>query len=372
MASFHHLPTHRAYTTTRTHNNGELLLFWDRHLKRLSNSIQFLFKSNPRLVFGAQFSGSSLFSSSVNWDSLILRRVNDAMRVSLPVAIKERGKGEELAISTLVGGNNEELSGIQGGNEEEMIDRVLDVYVHIGMYVPPVFGVEGNAARLAVVGCRRDFAEAKYSDWARHFMDLPILYAEIFMALTPVVILSCNMGSYVLGRLRKPLEMLRPPSATELLLSDNGDQILEGSITNFFVVRFKGDNEVTEKRSINRGTLQSYELQTAPVKDGVLPGVIRQLVIEICLSKGIAIREESPSWSERDSWEEAFVTNSLRLLQHVETIQAPRSWTSLGSKSWKEVSWMEKNFKESPGMITALIQNEIMKRTGLEGYPLVL
>ncbi|XP_021715789.1 uncharacterized protein LOC110683703 isoform X2 [Chenopodium quinoa] len=271
------LETHSgAYTTTRTHNNGELLLFWDRHLKRLSNSIQFLFKSNPRLVFGAQFSGSSLFSSSVNWDSLILRRVNDAMRVSLPVAIKERGKGEELAISTLVGGNNEELSGIQGGNEEEMIDRVLDVYVHIGMYVPPVFGVEGNAARLAVVGCRRDFAEAKYSDWAR---------------------------------LRKPLEMLRPPSATELLLSDNGDQILEGSITNFFVVRFKGDNEVTEKRSINRGTLQSYELQTAPVKDGVLPGVIRQLVIEICLSKGIAIREESPSWSERDSWEEAFVTS---------------------------------------------------------------
>uniref|UniRef100_A0A803LZ99 Uncharacterized protein n=1 Tax=Chenopodium quinoa TaxID=63459 RepID=A0A803LZ99_CHEQI len=319
MASFHHLPTHRAYTTTRTHNNGEILLFWDRHLKRLSNSLQFLLKSNPRLVFGAQFSGSSLFSSSVNWDSLILRRVNDAMTVSLPVAIKERGTGEELAISTLVGGNFEELSGIQGGDEEEMINRVLDVYVHIGMYMPPVFGVEGNAARLAVVGCRRDFAEAKYSDWAR---------------------------------LRKPLEMLRPPSATELLLSDNGDRILEGSITNFFVVRFKGNNEVTEKRSINRGTLQSYELQTAPVKDGVLPGVIRQ----ICLSKGIAIREESPSWSEHDSWEEAFVTNSLRLLQHVETIQAPRSWTSLGSKSWKEVSWMEKHFKESPGMITALIQ----------------
>ncbi|XP_021744361.1 uncharacterized protein LOC110710378 [Chenopodium quinoa] len=334
------LATHPgAYTTTRTHNNGEILLFWDRHLKRLSNSLQFLLKSNPRLVFGAQFSGSSLFSSSVNWDSLILRRVNDAMTVSLPVAIKERGTGEELAISTLVGGNFEELSGIQGGDEEEMINRVLDVYVHIGMYMPPVFGVEGNAARLAVVGCRRDFAEAKYSDWAR---------------------------------LRKPLEMLRPPSATELLLSDNGDRILEGSITNFFVVRFKGNNEVTEKRSINRGTLQSYELQTAPVKDGVLPGVIRQLVIEICLSKGIAIREESPSWSEHDSWEEAFVTNSLRLLQHVETIQAPRSWTSLGSKSWKEVSWMEKHFKESPGMITALIQNEIMKRTGLEGYSFAL
>lgn len=261
------------------------------------------------------------------------------MREALPIAINERDSGEELAISMLVGGNSEELDGVKGRIEEDMIDRVLDVYVHIGMYVPPVFGIEGNGARLAVVGCRRDFAEAKYSDWAR---------------------------------LRKPLEMLRPPSATELLLSDNGDQILEGARTNFFVVRFKGNNEVTEKSSINDGSFQSYELQTAPVKEGVLPGVIRKLVIEICLRKGIAIREVSPSWSERDSWEEAFVTNSLRLLQHVEIIQAPQSWTSVGSKSWKEVLWLDKHFKGSPGMITALIQGEIMKRTGLEGCPLAL
>jgi hypothetical protein len=36
--------------------------------------------------------------------------------------------------------------------------------------------------------------------------------------------------------IRKTLEKLRPPSVTELLLSYNGDQILEGSATNFFVV----------------------------------------------------------------------------------------------------------------------------------------
>lgn len=39
-----------------------------------------------------------------------------------------------------------------------------------------------------------------------------------------------------LGRLRKSLERFRPPLATELLLSNDGDQILEGSVTNFFVV----------------------------------------------------------------------------------------------------------------------------------------
>lgn len=59
------------------------------------------------------------------------------------------------------------------------------------------------------------------------------------MALKLLSFLSCNLGNYFLGRLRKPLEMLRPPFATELLLSDNGDRILEGTITNFFVVRFK-------------------------------------------------------------------------------------------------------------------------------------
>lgn len=39
-----------------------------------------------------------------------------------------------------------------------------------------------------------------------------------------------------LGRLRKPLEKFRPLSTTELLLSNDGDHLLEGCITNFFVV----------------------------------------------------------------------------------------------------------------------------------------
>lgn len=40
-----------------------------------------------------------------------------------------------------------------------------------------------------------------------------------------------------------------------------------------------------------------------------------------------------------------FTVDSLRLLQHVETIQAPYSWNSMGSKSWEEVSWLEKHFE---------------------------
>lgn len=170
------------------------------------------------------------------------------------------------------------------------------------------------------------------------------------------------------GRLRKPLEKLRPPSASEILLADHGGKILEGTVTNFFVVCFKENGEVKENSANDDGDLHLYELQTAPVHDGVLPGVIRQLVIQICLSKGISVREVSLSWSDSHRWEEAFITSSLRLVQHVEMIQAPSSWTSMGSKSWSEIAWVEKHFKGHPGMITTIIQSEIMKRTGLEGY----
>lgn len=98
---------------------------------------------------------------------MIRRRVGAVMRKAIPVALKKRSSGEELAISTLIGGNCHKLGGIVGEVDEEIIDRVLDVYVHIGMYVPPVFGDKDNGAHLAVVGSRRDLAEAKYSDWAR-------------------------------------------------------------------------------------------------------------------------------------------------------------------------------------------------------------
>ncbi|KAI9156985.1 hypothetical protein LWI28_015123 [Acer negundo] len=95
-----------------------------------------------------------------------------------------------------------------------------------------------------------------------------------------------------------------------------------------------------------------FEVQTAPISDGVLPGVIRQLVIEVCISKGIPLREVAPSWSEHELWEEAFITSSLRVLQHVESIQVPRTWELHGSKCWDEIAWKEKQFEESPGMIT--------------------
>lgn len=260
------------------------------------------------------------------WESTIKSLVNETVNKVLPVALREtRNEGEELAVTALVTGNTENLSEVKGN-----VYEALDVHVHVGSHVPHVFGVKGNGARVAVVGPGRDIAEAKYSDWVR---------------------------------LRKSLEKLRPPSVTELLLSKDGDRILEGCVTNFFVVCRKDDRN-EKYLGVNENTFP-YEVQTAPIGDGVLPGVIRQLVIEVCLSKGIPFREVAPSWSEHEFWQEAFITSSLRIIQRVEKIQAPSSWQSLELKALKEISWEEKQFEEDPGMITALIQKEIMEKAGL-------
>ncbi|KAA8534327.1 hypothetical protein F0562_031846 [Nyssa sinensis] len=231
----------------------------------------------------------------------------------LPVALKERKSGEELAITALVSGNSEKLSDNDSLTEDKL-SRILDVYVHVGIYIPPVFGIQENGAHLAVVGRGRDVANAKYSDWVR---------------------------------LRKPLEKLRLPSVTELLLSNDRDRILEGCVTNFFVVCRKGNNDISNdakgKDLYDYRSAYSVEIQTAPISDGVLPGVIRQVIIDVCSSMGIPLREVAPSWSESEIWEEAFIDkgfqasghssyDSLRLLQHVETIQVPSSLGIAGIK----------------------------------------
>ncbi|KAG5098147.1 hypothetical protein JHK82_048001 [Glycine max] len=73
---------------------------------------------------------------------------------------------------------------------------------------------------------------------------------------------------------------LRPPSVTELLLSNDGDQILEGCVANFFVICCKERNSNDEKAVCDYGKKCSFQVQTALISDGVLLGTIRQLVLD--------------------------------------------------------------------------------------------
>lgn len=225
--------------------------------------------------------------------------------------------GEDMALTALVRA---------GGSPEG-----LEVCVHLGVYVPPVFGDAG--ARLAVAGSGREAAAAKYAPWVR---------------------------------MRKSMEKMRPPGATELLLTNDGDRILEGSITNFFVVCLKEEHQSNEPLSVQT-VMNRFEVQTAPLSDGILPGIMRQIVIEVCHDLGIPVREVSPSWSKRENWEEAFITSSLRLIQHVDTVQAPLLWEDIETKAWSDVSWVVKQF-QGAGCITAQLQRKISERALTEEY----
>ncbi|OWM89682.1 hypothetical protein CDL15_Pgr024430 [Punica granatum] len=322
-----------AYTTTRTHDNASCVLLWERHLKRLANSVKLLFDSSPKVLFGRSSwstAHSSLSASikSPQFELIIRCLVNENMSKVKPVVTKDTNIGHEWAITILISGNAEKLTGTVSLDEEKL-SRALDVHIHVGPYIPMVFGTIG--ARLALAGRGRIIAAAKHSDWVRS---------------------------------RKSLEKLRPPSVNELLLSNDGDHILEGSVTNFFVVC----RRVEKSTDVKGSTYSSFEVQTAPLGDGVLPGVIRQLVIEVCLDKGIPVKEVAPSWSIHECWEEAFVTSSLRLLQHVESIRAPSTWDPSESRSWNEIEWEEKQLKGGPGMITTIIQKEVTAKAFAEGY----
>ncbi|CAH2064091.1 unnamed protein product [Thlaspi arvense] len=322
-----------AYTTTRTTNGGTSFLFWERHMKRLSGTIRILSNSDPELLYG-----SSRFSMDRPVpDSSIYDLVNGSMNKALR-SVRGRIRGEELAVTVLVTGDAEKLSRLGGEKRDQEEERklaagFLHVWLHIGGYSPCPLG----AASLALVGHGRHVAAAKYSDWAR---------------------------------LRKPLEKFRPHATTELLLSNDGDHLLEGCVTNFFVVCRRVQSSPPD--DLYGESLSEFEVQTAPVTDGVLPGVIREVVIDVCLSKGIPYCERAPSWSERELWEEAFITSSLRILQHVGTIKVPVGSLEALAACTKpeEIQWKEKRFEEGPGMITGLIQRAIMERGVEEGFPL--
>lgn len=72
----------------------------------------------------------------------------------------------------------------------------------------------------------------------------------------------------------------------------DGDKILEGAVTNIFVSDGKG-------------------IKTPPIKDGILPGITRRIVIELAKRLCIKITETSLTKNELLRSKEAFLTNSI-------------------------------------------------------------
>lgn len=116
--------------------------------------------------------------------------------------------------------------------------------------------------------------------------------------------------------------------ADEVVILNSKDEVCEGATSNIFCI-------------------ESEHVVTPPLSSGCLPGVTRELVIEICQKMGVEVREE-PLLPERLLMSDAvFLTGSLREVQAVECI-GDVSWQSPGVGLVAKITDAFQNFvKES-------------------------
>lgn len=132
--------------------------------------------------------------------------------------------------------------------------------------------------------------------------------------------------------------------AVEVLLSAQDGRVLEGLVTNLFVVT--GGSGSSDGPPV---------VWTAGMQDGVVWGTVRAAVLEACSQLGIEVREEAPSMDGRHVWREAFVTNGLRLVQPLRTI-------SCGAGNvWGHPPWTL-DLPHVPGPVTTALSAAVLAR----------
>jgi branched-subunit amino acid aminotransferase/4-amino-4-deoxychorismate lyase len=136
---------------------------------------------------------------------------------------------------------------------------------------------------------------------------------------------------------RQPLEQQRG-DAVEVLLCTRGGHVLEGLVTNLFVVA---------------GTADAPVVWTAGMQDGVVWGTVRAQVLHACHQLGIPVREEAPDMARRHEWREAFVTNGLRVVQPLSSIACGQG-NAFGHQPWELL------FPAAPGPVTSAINDALM------------
>lgn len=143
-------------------------------------------------------------------------------------------------------------------------------------------------------------------------------------------------------RQREYLEGMRPIGATEILLCHPTGHLLEGLVTNFYVI-------IAKKEPDANGIV----LQTAGIGDGVVWGITRWRVLEACSELGIRVEEAAPDPAMREQWTECFLTNSLRGIE-------PLSRIVCDSKNvWGLAPWETRMQGGHPGRWTSAIKAKV-------------
>lgn len=172
--------------------------------------------------------------------------------------------------------------------------------------------LSSNPLSAVVVGGARERPHAKDSSWVKAREPLEAKLSEA-LATTKKNAAETAVAAAAGG---------------EGLLVDEKGRLLEGLVTNVFVVVEREEEAEEEERkkgeeagiatasSSSSSSLSRFELQTASVEEGVLDGVMRRAVIEAAGKLGIKVALSAPgppsSSSRQRRWREAFVTSALR------------------------------------------------------------
>lgn len=153
---------------------------------------------------------------------------------------------------------------------------------------------------------------------------------------------------------RQPLEALRPPGIADVLLCSRDGRLLEGLVTNLFVVAAaseasSGSGSTGSSSRLGPAAVVVY---TAGMGDGVVWGTARARVLEACRQLGLEVREEAPAAAARGTWREAFLTNSLRLVQPLASIACG------ASNVWGLEPW-ELQLPQAPGPVTTAVREAL-------------
>ena len=107
---------------------------------------------------------------------------------------------------------------------------------------------------------------------------------------------SLNFLDHILARIEAKQKRL-----DEAILLNTGDFICEGTVSNIFIVR--------------QGSLITPDRES-----GILPGVTREVIIDLALREGIRIEERKVKPSELKEADECFLTNTLMEVMPVSEI----------------------------------------------------
>ena len=116
---------------------------------------------------------------------------------------------------------------------------------------------------------------------------------------------------------RKYLEDERG-DCNEVVLIDQRGLAMEGTQTNFFAIV----DDCVRTASAAEVRFDGCSVIFARFKQAeqVLPGTVRNIVLDVCKQAGIAVKEQAPSLRELDRWSAACVTSTSRLALPIDKV----------------------------------------------------